>query len=112
MSGVPIKPSDIPAAKQKHTPPQVIDIFNELIAKHFNEGRSVVKQSDVVSEIERRVEGPDTDQMRAHWRQNVVMPWLNVESIYRAAGWKVAYDKPAYNEPGGATFIFTPSEEQ
>jgi len=33
--------------------------------------------------------------------------WLNIEPMYRAAGWKVVYDKPAYNESYEPTFTFT-----
>ncbi len=108
MSIKPIKPSDIVASKKSATPPAVIAIFNEEITKHFSNGRAVVKQSDVMNEIEHRVEGPDRNDMRAAWLQNVVLPWLNVEEIYRAVGWDVVYDKPEPGETGSATFTFTP----
>jgi hypothetical protein len=32
--------------------------------------------------------------------------WMDVESIFRKEGWKVTYDKPAYNEPYEAYYIF------
>ena len=32
--------------------------------------------------------------------------WLNIEEVYRSAGWKVNYDKPAYNESYDAYFTF------
>jgi hypothetical protein len=32
--------------------------------------------------------------------------WLNVEHLYETHGWKVEYDKPAYNEDYPATFKF------
>jgi len=32
--------------------------------------------------------------------------WLNVEEVYRAAGWAVEYDKPGFNESYSATFTF------
>lgn len=31
---------------------------------------------------------------------------LDVEDVYRAAGWEVTYDKPGYNETYDATFTF------
>jgi hypothetical protein len=31
---------------------------------------------------------------------------LDVETVYERAGWKVTYDKPAYNETYPATFRF------
>jgi hypothetical protein len=33
--------------------------------------------------------------------------WLDIEDIYREAGWKVSYDKPAYNETYKAYFTFS-----
>jgi hypothetical protein len=33
--------------------------------------------------------------------------WLDVESIFRAEGWKVKYDKPAYCETYKAFFVFS-----
>jgi hypothetical protein len=32
--------------------------------------------------------------------------WLDVEDIFRKAGWKVNYEKPAYNESYPASFKF------
>ncbi len=65
----------------------------------------------MLDHIERRIEGPDNDQMRAAWRQNEVMLWLNVEELYRAQGWTVTYDKPGYNESYPATFTFAPGND-
>jgi hypothetical protein len=33
--------------------------------------------------------------------------FMNVEPIYRAAGWKVEYDQPGYNESGEGMYRFT-----
>ena len=33
--------------------------------------------------------------------------WLDVEEAHRAAGWRVEYDKPAYNESYDAFFVFS-----
>lgn len=33
--------------------------------------------------------------------------WLNVEYLFRAAGWEVQYDKPGYNETYEAYFTFS-----
>ncbi len=38
--------------------------------------------------------------------------WLEVEDIYRKAGWKVKYDKPAYSENYPATFKFERSRNR
>lgn len=33
--------------------------------------------------------------------------WMDIEPIYRKSGWRVEYDKPAYNETYPATFTFS-----
>ena len=38
--------------------------------------------------------------------------WLNVEEMYREAGWQVTYDRPAYNETGYAYFYFKVPKKQ
>lgn len=38
--------------------------------------------------------------------------WLNIEPIFRNAGWKVTYFKPAYYEPDPPTFTFSIEEEK
>ena len=37
---------------------------------------------------------------------------MDIESIYRADGWGVYYDKPGYNETYTATFEFTKLNER
>lgn len=32
--------------------------------------------------------------------------WLDIEDVYRAEGWIVDYDKPAYNQSYRAYFVF------
>lgn len=43
--------------------------------------------------------------------RNVVFAnkWLDIEDIYREQGWRVDYDKPAYNENYQASFTFAPA---
>lgn len=92
----PISPKDVPDAKKEQMPDAVLEAFNELISAEFSEGRAVVKQSEAVALISKKLE-------RRDWPTK----WLNVEEIYRQAGWNVEYDKPGYNESYPATFTFT-----
>ncbi len=55
-----------------------------------------------------RVSGGDAGKVS---RESIIANhWLDVETHYQAAGWKVAYDKPAYNENYPACFTFRPRE--
>lgn len=94
----PITPDQITPRKQDLIPDAVIDVFNDLIAKHWNGNRSVVKQKDVVALLVANHNMTREDIYNNHY--------LDVEDIFRRAGWHVEYDKPGYNETYDATFIF------
>lgn len=83
----------------KKFPDQVIEAFNELIAKNMRDGEAKVSQDEVVALIVSKM-GVD----RADVFDN---SWLDVESLYEKHGWTVTYDKPAYYESYGAFFVFS-----
>lgn len=75
--------------EQGHTiPPLVLEAVNELIltkpSNYFTLKLSAVKHA-----ISDKM-GIPTTEIQQHW--------LDFEPVYRAAGWKVYYDKPGYNE--------------
>jgi len=96
MAG-PLSPDDIAAAKRQHIPEAVFDAFNELLALKFTNGSATILQKDVLAKLEAG------GMVRQEIFDN---GWLNVEEAYRDAGWKVEYDKPAYNETYDASFKF------
>lgn len=94
----PIRPEEIAFKKLIQIPDIVMESFNYFIAKGMSEGRSVVWQEDIVS----RITGS------GHSRHEIFANnWLDVEDIYRNAGWEVGYEKPGYNETGKAFFSFS-----
>lgn len=95
----PISPADIQRAKGDSIPDGVIEAFNELIIKGWDGRQSIVVQSEVETLIRKK-----TGYTGAQIHEN---NWLEVEDIYRKAGWKVEYESPAYNEDFPATFTFT-----
>ena len=97
----PIKPKDIVSAKKESMPDQVIEAFNELIAEKWDGSSSTVKQSDAVKRIISKF-GWDKTQSNELFDNH----WLDVEPIFRKAGWKVEYDKPGFNETYPATYTF------
>jgi hypothetical protein len=96
MSVRPITPSD--AGEKRVFPDGVLTAFNELIEANYDGGEAIVKQPDAVREIRRNMNCTAQDVYDKGW--------LNVEDVYRAAGWKVEYDKPGYNENYTAFFRF------
>jgi hypothetical protein len=121
--------------KAKSVPEWVVDVWNQLIAQNFNQGRSSFKQKalvealmtrwreeDPVSAIEMqarltlRSEAKPTlafahealDQLWVGRRADIFKTgYCDLEPLYRAAGWRVVHDKPAYNETYDAYFKFT-----
>ena len=100
MSVKPISPSEVVGKKKESIPPEVLEAFNELIAEGWNGHYSTVYQKDVVARILNKKDISDEKSIAKRG-------WLDVEDIYREAGWKVEYDRPAYNESYAAFFIFS-----
>jgi hypothetical protein len=95
----PISPDQVCAAKEKLLPPEVIEAFNELIAKRWNGSASTFSQNSVINLISTKL---DLENREIIFKEHL----LDVEDIYRAKGWRVTYDKPGYNETYPATFTF------
>lgn len=95
---MPIKPSEILDKKHAAFPPQVLEAFNELIARNFNTGKARVWQKEIAALIASKLH---TSVSEVYDRC-----LLDVEDIYKEAGWIVEYHKPAYNELGDAYFVF------
>jgi len=89
----PIRPVDASRKKRESIPDTVFSVFNHLIAENFDGRQAVIKQCDILSALKPMF-------------ISINMNWLDVEDIYREAGWIVDYDKPAYNETYEATFTF------
>ena len=95
----PITPKEAASRKIEVLPDEVIDVFNTMILENLKNGSSVVMQDEVARRIAKRM--------------NVVLGYiyekglLDVEEIYRKAGWDVEYDKPGYNEDYKARFVFS-----
>ena len=102
----PITPEEAGIKKVETFPDFVIKAFNDTIVKNLSNGRSHFELKEVadhmrdlaisgsmnVEEFNKRVE-------KEHW--------YDVEPFYQAAGWKVVYDGPGFNEIYDATFTFT-----
>jgi hypothetical protein len=94
-----IKPTDVATTKADIMPDAVMTAWNNVIAKNFSNGSSRVGQEEIIALLQ-----PLTPEGQ---RQQVfASKWLDIEDIYRAQGWSVVYDKPAYCESYEATTTF------
>lgn len=96
----PIKPSEVSDAKLEHTPVQIIQAFNEMITKNYSGGSARVLQNQVLDLALSKY----SDRLRPD--RNQLLAWLNIEEVYRDAGWIVEYHSPDYTESFPPYFIF------
>lgn len=98
MTVKPITPDEILDARQAIIPDEVITVFNEMIVENWRDGYADVDQDDVVTRIAARM----------NVERQVIFDkgWIDIEPIFRKAGWKVMYDKPGYCESYDAYFEF------
>jgi hypothetical protein len=94
----PLKPADMQAAQAARIPDEVIEVVNELLAKEFSNGRATLLQKDVIAAL--------CNKMMCTRESVFANRWLDFEPAFRQAGWKVSYDKPAYNESYEARYEF------
>lgn len=97
----PITPTEAREKFLAGLPDFVIEAVNALLIKRGLDKETVIKQEEVVKEILMR--GP-AELKRADIFDN---KYLDFEPAFRAAGWKVAFDKPAYCESYEAFWTFT-----
>ena len=96
----PLAPSDVTAAQVELFPDFVIETWNTVIAKNWSGTQSRILQDDIMLELIAAA------PMLINRGDVFARHWLDIEDVYRAEGWAVQYDKPAYNEDYPAYFVF------
>lgn len=99
MAVKPITPSEVTKVKATALPEEVLEVWNAAIAAAWTGHDAVIKQTEIAGSLAARMDCSRDDVYTNHW--------LDIEPVYRAAGWKVVYDSPAYCESYPATFKFT-----
>lgn len=94
----PITPEQALAEAGKDFPPKVIDQWNKAITRNMVGNTSIVMQKEIAQSI--------ANELRCTVNCVYSARWLDVEQMYRNAGWKVEYDRPGWNENYEANFIF------
>lgn len=82
----PIGPDDVAEAKTRYLPPEVIEVFNTLIAKHYSGSHATVMQEEASRAIAVALDISVAEVFKRKL--------LDIESVYKQAGWEVKYDKP------------------
>ncbi len=96
----PITPQEAHDAHEESIPHEVITAFNHLIKTNWNPtSLSAVVPQDAVAKLAAEALDVTEGVLYDHH-------WLDVEDLFRAAGWDVEYDKPGYNESYTASFTF------
>jgi hypothetical protein len=100
-----ISPKDIDALRKEYLlkkahqiPKEIIKVFNDMIVENYSGGTAVLTQAEVLERVVCAVKIPRADVFKNGW--------LDVEPVFKEAGWKVSYDQPAYNESYDASWIF------
>jgi hypothetical protein len=99
MNTKPITPGQARTKRTNSIPDEVLEAFNELIVENLRGRFSCFRQEAV----EKRI----MEKLKVSNQHIYESRWLDVEEIYRNAGWEVKYDAPGYNENYPATFDFT-----
>lgn len=94
----PISPSEVVDHKKRVFPPEVIEVFNDLIAKNYTGRQAVVFYDEAARAIASKLGIKRTDVFDHQY--------LDVEDLYRSEGWKVTTDSPGYNESYRGSFTF------
>ena len=95
----PITPAEAEKGRIQNIPEEVIECFNTIIQEKIDAyGTAHFLQKEVVSLITKRMKVKSTKVYESGW--------LDVEKLFRAAGWDVTYDSPAYCESYEANFTF------
>ena len=99
MSIKPLRPNQVVKAKAQSFPDGVIKAFNDLIVANWDGRKAVILLGDAVKEIALKMNVERTEVTKNRW--------LDIEDVFRAAGWNVKYDQPGYNESYAPYFVFT-----
>jgi len=95
----PITPAEAEAQRVTVIPDEVLEAFNQMIIKNLEGDRSSFKLREVADLA--------ASNMQCQHKYLYDNKWLNVESVYRRAGWKVKFDSPSIGDNYDAYFVFT-----
>lgn len=100
----PCTPQQARDAWETTIPDEVFEVFNTLLSEKYNSNSIIILQTLVVDQLMLKM--PQVKRSEELFERH----WLDIEPMYRKAGWDVKYDKPAYNEDFEPSWTFTPKK--
>jgi hypothetical protein len=129
MAVKPVTPKQVLDLKYTVIPDFVVEVFNEMLIKELSGKYATLSQKEVVKAILDRMEADyqpimsghsngdsfstfaddeSSDTRRRRNRDKIFKGnWLDIEPIFRKAGWEVSYDRPGFNETYEPTWKFS-----
>jgi hypothetical protein len=106
-----IKPNEVMPSVAARIPEYVIEAFNELIRAKFTGYSATVTLEDAKQAVARAIvqNNPEVpyqsiDSARKFADEN---RYLEVETIFRDAGWKVEYNHQSYGDSYASHYVFS-----
>ena len=102
-NAVPLTPIEVRAKHVESIPGFVIEAFNQLLVnKSKVNSKSTTITQDEAMELVLKLAPIGTSRSDIFEKG-----WMDIEPIFKAYGWTVEYDKPAYCETYKAHYIFS-----
>jgi hypothetical protein len=104
----PLSPEEAQANKITLIPNEVVAAVNILLAARFDSSINI-KCSEIIELAQQLFvkNGSDAPSYNHFYEKK----WLDIEPMFRKAGWKVTFDKPGYNESYESNFTFKPGDK-
>lgn len=103
----PISPAEAQEKQIQSIPDFIVEAVNELIAKKIGDNNSVNITQDAIVELAMQ-KAPEGTTRQIIYDNH----WMDIEPLFRKAGWNVEYDKPAYCETYAVNFTFTKKRQR
>lgn len=93
-----LSPDEVKPIQTSNIPDAVVQVFNELLVKHWDGTTAQIMQDDVLEKllVEHNIERHDAFAKR----------WLDIEPIFAEQGWLVKYVKGPYYDTSPRYFHF------
>ena len=108
----PLSPREAKDKFDENHAPEVIQAINELLVERYS-GRITIKQDEIIEKAHAILKkNGGTESMSVYRKRLFEKHKLDIEDVYRKAGWSVVYDKPGYNEGYSAFFEFSTKDRE
>lgn len=105
-----IKPNEVLAKVAHAIPDYVIEVFNDLIKKSFNGYSATVKLEDAKVAVTQAIvrNNPEIPHMDHSLARQFMEErrYMDVEPVFRDAGWKVEFNKKCIGDNFDSHFVF------